>query len=389
MARFAAFALALWLPTAAIAAPLPAEKAKTIDLVLCLDVSNSMDGLIDSAKLKLWDVVNELAKVKPTPNLRVSLYSYGHSNYTKESGWVRKDLDLTTDLDEVYSKLNALKTNGGEEYVARVTQTAIAEQKWTSEANALKVIFVCGNEPANQDKEVSLTVAGEQARKKGVIVNTIYCGSAGSSEAAGWREFATLCGGKYANIDQDRARNEVSIATPFDKQLLELNDKLNGTYVAFGKDGKERAMKQVAQDAAATAAPQAPGAGGAPVAAQAALARAESKANALYKNSAWDLIDRMKDDPKFDVLKLKDEDLCEDMRKLKPEERLTYLKKKAEERATIQKSINDLSTKRAGYIADERKKQPKNPGEVALDEALKSIIREQSTTPGSEAAPKK
>ena len=40
-----------------------------------------MNGLIDSAKNKLWDIVNELAKAKPTPNLRVALYSYGHTTY--------------------------------------------------------------------------------------------------------------------------------------------------------------------------------------------------------------------------------------------------------------------------------------------------------------------
>src|SRR5687767_7838961 len=131
---------------AALAAPAPANdpaaKTKDVDLVLCLDVSNSMDGLIDSAKLKLWDVVNELAKMKPTPNLRVGLYSYGHNRYSRDEGWVRKDLDLTTDLDEVYAKLNALKTLGGEEYVARVSKAALSDQKWSSDPGALKLVFV-------------------------------------------------------------------------------------------------------------------------------------------------------------------------------------------------------------------------------------------------------
>src|SRR2546421_10348602 len=127
------------------AKPAPA-KEKTIDVVLCLDVSNSMDGLIASAKIKLWDIVNDLGKVKPTPNLRVGLYSYGHNNYPRDRGWVRKELDLTTDLDSVYQKLNGLTTFGGEEYVARVCRDAIAEQKWADGKKTLKMIFVCGNE---------------------------------------------------------------------------------------------------------------------------------------------------------------------------------------------------------------------------------------------------
>ena len=79
--------------SAQVATAAAAEKPKDVDLVICLDVSGSMNGLIDSAKVKLWDVVNELAKVKPTPNLRVGLYSYGHDTYPAANGWVRKDLD--------------------------------------------------------------------------------------------------------------------------------------------------------------------------------------------------------------------------------------------------------------------------------------------------------
>ena len=63
----------------------PAEvMGKPIDLVICLDVSGSMNGLIDSAKIRLWDVVNELARMKPTPNLRVGLYTYGATRYPAE-----------------------------------------------------------------------------------------------------------------------------------------------------------------------------------------------------------------------------------------------------------------------------------------------------------------
>ena len=170
-------ALALPLVPSAKADDKPAKpaEAKAIDLVLCLDVSSSMNGLIDSAKIKLWDIVNEMARLKPTPNLRVALYSYGHSTYDAAKGWVKKDLDLTTDLDDVYKALNALTINGGEEYVVRVTRDALQDQKWTTEAGALKLVFVCGNEPANQDKQVSLDDVAARAKKDGVIINAIYC----------------------------------------------------------------------------------------------------------------------------------------------------------------------------------------------------------------------
>src|SRR3954462_15791841 len=78
------------------------EQAKDIDLVICLDTSNSMDGLIEAAKQKLWALVNTMARAKPTPSLRVALYSYGNDGYDPKIGWVRKELDFGTDLDLVF-----------------------------------------------------------------------------------------------------------------------------------------------------------------------------------------------------------------------------------------------------------------------------------------------
>src|SRR5439155_9452667 len=111
-----AIALALVVGSAGVSAAADAARpatVKNIDVVLCLDASNSMDGLIGSAKTKLWDIVNDLAKVKPTPNLRVGLYSYGNDGYDAKIGWIRKEVDLTNDLDTTDQKLNELTTNGG------------------------------------------------------------------------------------------------------------------------------------------------------------------------------------------------------------------------------------------------------------------------------------
>ena len=101
----------------------PAEE-RPVDLCLCLDTSNSMDGLIDAAKRKLWDVVNDLARVQPKPHLRVALLSYGNNGYPKDEGWVRTDSPFTEDLDFISERLFALKTWGGEEYVGRVLDLA-------------------------------------------------------------------------------------------------------------------------------------------------------------------------------------------------------------------------------------------------------------------------
>lgn len=342
--------------------------SRPIDVVICLDTSNSMDGLIASAKIKLWDIVNDLAKAKPAPDLRVALYSYGNDSYNRTIGWVRKEIDLTSDLDEIYRKLNALTTNGGEEYVARVCRDALADQKWSSDPSALKIIFVCGNEPASQDPTVKLTAIGEMAKTKGIIVNPIFCGPASDKAANDWRELAQLAGGRFASIDQDRGA--VAIATPVDKQLGELSAKLNGTYLFFGKVAQEKAANQVEQDANAIK-----------LSASAAATRAVTKAGVLYRNAEWDLVDRLRDDPKFDITKVADADLPEEMRKMKPEERVAHIKKKADERNALQKQIGELSAQRDGFIREHHKRNP-SEAEKAFDVAIRQMIRDQAAPKG-------
>lgn len=346
-----------------------APKAKDIDVVICLDVSSSMDGLVDSARQKLWDIVNDLAKVKPTPNLRVGLYSYGHTTYDRNAGWVRKEVDLTNDLDEIYRKLSALTLNGGEEYVARVCQDAINQQAWSKDKDALKIIFVCGNEPASQDPMVKLQTVGDLAQKNGIIINPIFAGPANASDAADWKQFAIMAKGVFASIDQDRGT--VVVAAPQDKKLSELMSKLNTTYVAYGKDAKMKQSNQAAQDGNANS-----NAGAAP-------ARAMSKASALYRNDSWDLVDRCKNDPKFDIKKVPVEQLCDELKKLTPDQRVAFVKEQASKREAMQKEIAQLSAERSKYIQAEMKKNS-SKADKAFDSAVRNTLRNQAATKGIE-----
>jgi hypothetical protein len=347
----------------------PAER-KSIDVVICLDVSNSMDGLIASAKAKLWDIVNDLARAKPTPDLRVGLYSYGHSTYDANAGWVRKELDLTTDLDAVSQKLFGLTTNGGEEYVARVCRDAIDQQKWSDAKDALRLIFVCGNEPASQDKQVRLATVAEKAKAKSIVINPIFCGNANENDARDWKEFATMAGGRFMNIDQQGGT--VAIATPHDKELIELGTKLNTTYLAYGRveARQEKALNQSAQDANALK-----------LGAGAAAGRAVSKGGGLYRNSDWDLVDRLKEDPKFDVKKVPVDELCDELKKMTPEEREKHVKDMLAKRESIQKQIDTLNAKRQAYIAEQMKKHATKADKM-FDEAVRETIREQAKSRG-------
>jgi hypothetical protein len=91
----------------------------------------------------------------------------------------------------------------------------------------------------------------------------------------------------------------------------------------------------------------------------------------------------------FDIKKIKDEELCDEMKKMTADERLAFLKKKAEERADLQKKIGELSAKRQKKVDEELAKQPKTDAEKALDEAVKGVVRDQAKAKGFEPGGKK
>ena len=179
-------------------------KRPHIDIVIALDTSGSMSGLINSARQKLWDIVNEAARAQPAPILRVGLLTYG-STGTEQDGYVVVQSKLTTDLDSVYSKLFELRTSGGTEYVGRVVHRAVKELNWSKARGALKQIFVAGNESADQDRTVTARSAVTNAREQGIFVNAIYCGSREYGVREGWDKVASLGKGVFASIDLEDA----------------------------------------------------------------------------------------------------------------------------------------------------------------------------------------
>jgi hypothetical protein len=349
-------------------APAPARDprpGRPVDLVICLDTSGSMEGLIDAARRKLWQVVSDLGTAKPSPVLRVALLTFG-SPGNDDAGHVVVQTDLTQDLDLVSERLFALRTSGGDEYVGRVVQGALDRLSWTR-SDALKLLFVAGNESADQDTVAPFRKVVARAAQLGIRVSSIYCGGADDGEAAGWREVAAIGRGRFASIDHTRA--VVTVATPFDAPLAELSSRLNSTYVGYGEKAKEGRARQEAQDANAGAAAPA-----------AAAERAMAKAGGLYKNSTWDLVDRM-DEKGFDLASVPAGDLPEEMRALSVEQRRAFLETKKADRARLQTEIRDLDAKRTAYVKAEVEKQGLDSSKD-LDRALLDAIREQAAEKG-------
>ena len=342
----------------------PNDTRRDVDLVIALDVSGSMEGLIESAKQRLWDITNELARARPVPALRVAILSYGNPTYGEQAGYVRVDLPFTADLDSVNATLFAFRTDGGEEYVARAIQTSLDSLQWSPERDALRIVFVAGNESAEQDPRLTIAQATAAASRRGVVVNAIYCGADGNADARGWQRVATSTNGRYASIDQNAAA-VANVATPFDDELTALSSELNSTYIAFGAGGERGRANQAEQDGNAAAMSPA-----------AAASRTVSKASALYR-ADWDLVGAVESGK--NLAEVPADELPAELKGLEPAERDAFVREKAERRQELQQRIGELAAARSEYIAKETRE---NTGATGLDAAILEGLREVAATKG-------
>lgn len=327
-----------------------------VQIALLLDNSGSMSGLLNQARTQLWKVVNEFIAAKRdgmTPEVEVALYKYG----------AKPELvtPLTRDLDLVSRELFALTINGGDEFCGATIKDAAEKLTWSTDKDVYRVIFIAGNEPFTQGP-VDPKTACKLAIGKGIIVNTIHCGSDAEGISGGWKDGALLADGSYMIIDQNSAVAQVT--APQDTEIVKLSEKLNTTYVRYGKLAETASANQMAQDKNASAAAPA-----------AAVSRAVTKTSSrLYCNADWDLVDAL-EQKKVKLEEIKKEDLSPELAKLTPEELKAHVEKQAAERKAIQEKISTLNKEREAYVTAELKK--KGEGET-LDVAMVKAIRSQA-----------
>ncbi|MDR0844204.1 MAG: VWA domain-containing protein [Tannerella sp.] len=352
------------------AEPAAAKNDSKIQVAILLDTSNSMDGLIEQAKSRLWDIVNTLSTLKyrgETPKVEIALYEYGNDGLPEKSGYIRQVTPMTTDLDLISEKLFSLRTNGGLEYCGTVIREAVNRLEWGNGAADMKLIYIAGNESFDQGN-VSYKEAIHSALDKNIHINTIYCGDRRAGISERWKEGADIARGSYLNIDSDAKIRYIS--TPYDDRISECNDRLNATYMAYGSQGNEKKQNQMVQDENAQS-----------ISKENYTARAVSKSKSAYNNKSWDLVDRYEQEKS--VEQIPKSDLPKELQNKSNAEIQAAIAAKQKERDAIQKEMADLAKKRQEYIDNETKKgNTGTAGDLgnAINESVRSLARTKGYT---------
>ncbi|HEY6502669.1 MAG TPA: vWA domain-containing protein [Chitinophagaceae bacterium] len=353
--------------TRTAATKIQAAKDPKIQVAVLLDVSGSMSGLIEQAKAQLWNMLSVMGRAKcenGIPKIEIALYVYGQGDKGIKNDYIKQVTPFSSDLDQLSQELFKLSTSGSEEYCGKVIYTSLDELSWDANSSNYKVVFIAGNESFLQG-DINYTQACGEAKKKGVIVNTIYCGDRMEGIKLHWNLNGECGNGSYTNIDHNAKGQD--IATPYDSTLVVLNNKLNTTYLYYGAQGEEFYSRQYKMDRS-----------NANISKEVAAKRTAVKGKKeLYNNASWDIVDAYAADSTRFMKSVDKKTLPDSLKNKRDDELQQIVKEKSAERGAVQKEILQVSSQREAYIAAERAKAAKNNTAATLETEVERIIKEQ------------
>jgi Mg-chelatase subunit ChlD len=344
--------------------------AKRVEVVFVLDTTGSMSGLIQAAKEKIWSIASTLAQAQQAPQISIGLVAYRD----RGDAYVTQVVDLNRDLDSMYAKLMDFEAGGGgdgPEAVNEALGAAIERMSWSQDQSTYKVVFLVGDAPPHMDyqDDVQYPQIVAAAAAKGIVVNTIQCGSS-SDTVAPWRHIASLGGGRYFTVEQ--AGSAVAIETPFDARIATLAAELDGTRLFYGSPQQQAAMasKVDAIDRIN---------GEASLAVRARRGAFNVSASAAGNAGESELVDDVASG-RVDIAAVPPAELPAAVAALPIEQRRALVAQTAQQRDELKREIAELAAQRDAYI--EAQVAAAGGADASLDRQIYEAVREQAAPLG-------
>ncbi len=345
------------------AQPAYAQKP-VVEVAFVLDTTGSMSGLIENAKRKIWSIATSIVDANPAAEVRMALVAY------RDIGdeYVTRKFDLTTDIQGLYGELLKFRAQGGSDWAESVNEAldvAITKLNWSQEKHVRRIVFLVGDAPPHMDyqQDRKYPEVLKDAKARGIIVNAVQAGPARDTERF-WREIAQLGDGKYIPIPQDGGVALI-IETPYDREILELQIRLNRTVLPYGKRVQQLKVRERLESVAA-----------APQSTATDIAVYQNKVGRGVVSTDGDLVA----DTSSGRVKLEsvpDAELPENLQKLAPAARKVELEKQSAERKAVDEKLSQLVKQRDAFVATERQKRPANAKKDSFDQVVEDTLRMQ------------
>jgi hypothetical protein len=285
--------------------------------------------------------------------------------------YVTKTFNLTTDIQDLYANLLELKARGGGDWpesVNEALEVGVTKLAWTQGPEICRILFLVGDAPPHMDyaQDTKYPDVVRMARERGIVINAVQAGDARDT-ARVWRDIAQRGNGRYIPIPQDGG-HIVVIETPWDDEIIELQGRINGTVIPYGPRAQRSSVEEKTRQYASAPAPVASEMSG-------YLSKSGARGG-LAVTGRGDLVaDVASGQQRLDGVK--DDDLPDALRAMKPEQRQAAIDKNMAERKTLNSRMSELVKKRDAYVMELRGKAPKpaDSFDRAVADTLKAQIR--------------
>ena len=339
-----------------------------VEVAFVLDTTGSMGGLIEGAKRKIWSIATAIVDANPDADIRMGLVAYRDIG----DDYVTRKIELTRDIQDLYASLLELKARGGGDWPESVNEAldvAVNKMQWTGGGDVRRIVFLVGDAPPHMDyaQDTKYPVTLAVAKQKDIIVNAVLAGTAADTERV-WRDIAQNGNGRFIPIPQDGGQ-VVVIETPFDEDIIILQREINGTVIPYGP----RAMQKRTEDKTmqlsrvAAAAPS-------QASEMASFINKRARATSEAVTGDGDLVADV-GSGRNSFSAIKEEDLPDNLRAMKPEQRADEVNKQMNQRKALNEKLGVLVAKRDRYVTDARAKAP--PKASSFDRVVEDTLKAQ------------
>ena len=226
------------------------EVNRPLDIVFCLDLSGSTNGLVNDVRDNLWLIANQLNAMSPKPDFRLGVICFSRPSFGKDDGYVKVFSDLSYNLDYIDAELYKLKPSieKGDQIVSAALSIAISKMSWSKKKDAVKLVYIVGNGSVSSNGYEYVKIC-EEAVEKRIIVNSLFVTKSANKAAdiAGWKRITEITGGIQTEITVNK-KDPISFWNADLNIVLQQNNFLYNDLQWSGPDSAMGRKSMVASD---------------------------------------------------------------------------------------------------------------------------------------------
>lgn len=214
---------------------------KQMDLVFCVDLSASTNGILHDIRTGMWSITNKIIDKNNTIT-RIGVVGYARPSFGATNGYVKIISNLTTDFDKLGYDLYQMKAQieKGDHFVPNALYETLTKIFWSSSPTTNRTVYLIGNGSAFTGP-LNLVNICEDFKAKKITVHSVYVIASQHDDVneKGYFTVAEITGGEFF-----RMKPSLKIVWEDNREkagvYFKMNHAFNSTMLFYTQDATER-----------------------------------------------------------------------------------------------------------------------------------------------------